>query len=261
MRCLAGVPWELLALLAMHTELVLYTGVCRSCEREGWPERVQEQLSLLRDFLGEERWRRQVHVLTEGRFDPPPLPEETEKEEKRLTRREIFSGVRQRMTKALVRAAAARLPLSEDGDADGMQYRRALAEAVLAERKRLSESESPPEKTPDYGVLLPRFTVRCYACGICEKLCPRDAIEIGPEQDGQRLIYITPWKCAGCSLCARTCPHGGIGDLETVRVPTLTKLALVRVPSASCERCGTPVPPGSDPRLCPACAAKVRKKR
>ena len=260
-RCLAGVPWELLALLAMPTELVLYTGACASCEREDWPGHVQEQLALLRDFLGEERFGRQVHVLTEGRFEPPAPAEEPEEEEKLLSRREMFAGVRQRMAKGLVKAAAARLPQLADEDPDGMQYRRALAEAVLAEQKRALEDPEAGEKAPDYGVRLPRFTVKCYGCGICEKLCPQKALEIGPEQNGRRLVYITPWKCAGCELCAKTCPHGGIAGMHTVRVPKLTKLALVRVSGGSCERCGTPVPPGSEPMLCPACAAKAKQKR
>ena len=260
-RCLAAVPWELLAMLAMHTELVLYTGACAACERENWAARVQEQLELLRDFLGEERWSRQVHVLTEGRFEVPAPAGEPEEEEKLLSRREMFAGVKQRMAKGIVKAAAARLPLLGEEDPDGMQYRRALAEAALAEQKRALEAPEPREKAPDYGVRLPRFTVKCYGCGICEKLCPQKALEIGPEQDGKRLIYITPWKCTGCTLCIRTCPHGGIAEMHTARVPKLTKLALVRVPSASCERCGTPVPPGSDPPLCPSCAAKAKKKR
>ena len=74
-RCLAAVPWELLAMIAMRTDLVLYTGACAACTREGWAERVEEQLAELRTFLGEERWNRQVHVLTEGRYEAPAAPE------------------------------------------------------------------------------------------------------------------------------------------------------------------------------------------
>ena len=165
------------------------------------------------------------------------------------------------MAKGLYKAAAARLPLLGEYDADGMQYRCALAEAVLAEQKRALEEPEPGKKAQDYGVKLPQFTVKCYGCGICEKLCPQKAIEIGPEREGKRLIYLIPWKCAGCSLCEHACPHGGISELHTVRVPRLTRLALVRVPSASCERCGTAVPLGSEPLLCPSCAAKAAKRK
>ena len=84
-----------------------------------------------------------------------------------------------------------------------MQYRRALARAVLAEQKRAKEA-AEGEKAPDYGVQLPRFTANCYGCGICEKLCPQKAIEIGPEKDGTRLIY---WS-------AMVCPHSTTREVK-----------------------------------------------
>ena len=253
-RCLAAVPWELLALIAMQTELVLYIGHCSSCAHPEWAGCVREQLALVREFLGEERWSRQVHVLTEGRFE---APKEAAKEEQSLTRREFFSGMKRRMVKGIYKAASARLSFLAEDTADPMQYRRTLASAVLAEQKRAQEAAEAKERAPDYGVQVPRFTADCYGCGICEKLCPPKAIEIGPEKDGKRLIYLTPWKCTGCSLCMRVCPHGGISGLHSLRVPGLTQLALVRVEGTSCERCGMPIPPGSKPPLCPACAAKA----
>lgn len=247
-------------MIAMRTELVLYTGACAACGRAEWGERVQDQLTQLRSFLGEERWNRQVHVLTEGRFEAPVAAEKNGEAEKKLMRRELFSGLKKRAAKELYQVAAERLPLLADDDADGMQYRRALAETVLAEKKRASGTPEPQETPQDYGVQLPRFSVNCYGCGICEKLCPQKAIEIGDEQNGARIIYITPWKCTDCSLCLHICPHDGITEMRTIRVPGLTQLALVRVPSASCERCGTAIPPGSDPMLCPACGVKAKKK-
>ena len=219
-RCLAAVPWELLAMIAMRTDLVLYTG---------------------------------------ARYEAPASPEKPGKPERTLSRRDLFAGLKKRAAKGLYQAAAERLPMLAEDDADGMQYRRALAETVLAEQKRISESPEPGETPPDYGVRLPRFSADCYGCGICGKLCPQKAIGIGDEQDGTRLIYITPWKCTGCSLCFHACPHGGITELRTIRVPRLTELALVRVPSASCEACGAAVPPESVPKLCPSCAAKKKK--
>jgi Pyruvate/2-oxoacid:ferredoxin oxidoreductase delta subunit len=254
-RCLAAVPWEYLAYLALHTELVLYTGACGDCDHPEWAERVEEQLGCLRNFLGEERWKRQVHVLTEGHYEIP-AQEEPEKE---FSRRELFSGLKKRAAKGLYRAAEKRLPFLTDEASDGMQYRRVLARAVQEEQKLAAELH-PQEKPPDYGVSLPRFNTACYGCGICEKLCPHQAIEIGPETDGSRLIFLTPWKCTGCELCRHVCPYGGITEMHTVRAPRLTQLALVRVPSVSCERCGTAVPPDSDPPLCPACAAKAARR-
>ena len=134
-RCLAAVPWELLAMIAMRTDLVLYTGACAACTREGWAERVEEQLAELRTFLGEERWNRQVHVLTEGRYEAPAAPEKSGKPEKTLSRRDLFAGLKKRAAKGLYQAAAERLPLLAEDDADGMQYRRALADCMYQVEK------------------------------------------------------------------------------------------------------------------------------
>ena len=162
-RCLAAVPWELLAMIAMRTDLVLYTGACAACTREGWAERVEEQLAELRTFLGEERWDRQVHVLTEGRYEAPAAPEKPGKPERTLSRRDLFAGLKKRAAKGLYQAAAERLPLLAEDDADGMQYRHALAETVLAEQKRVSESPEPGETPPDYGCRASRPTATAAA--------------------------------------------------------------------------------------------------
>ncbi len=253
-RCLAAVPWELLAVYAMNTQLTLCVGACERCTHADWAENVREQLGLLRDFLGEERWAAQIKLTDEA-----PKESETKQEEKSVTRREMFAGVKRSVTKNLVQAAATRLPMLAGYEADPMQYRRLLAEIAAGERKRAraAEQEGSAQPLPSYGMRLPRFTTRCFGCGICEKMCPQKAIEIGPEADGKRMIYLTPWKCTGCGLCQKACPHGGIQTLGAVRAPYLTRLPLVRVGSASCERCGTAVSPDSDPKLCPACRAKV----
>ena len=252
-RCLAAVPWELLAVYAMNTQLTLCVGACERCAHGEWAESLRVQLGLLREFLGEERWKAQVRLVDEA-----PKESDEPKEEKSVTRREMFAGVKRSVTKNLVQAAAARLPMLAGYEAEPMQYRRLLAELAAGERKRAqaARQEDASAPLPSYGVLLPRFTARCFGCGICEKMCPQKAIEIGPEADGKRMIYLTPWKCTGCGLCHKACPHGGIQALGTVRAPYLTRLPLVRVNSASCERCGTAIAPGGDIKLCPACRAK-----
>ncbi len=50
-----------------------------------------------------------------------------------------------------------------------------------------------------------------------------------PEEDGNRLICLTPWKCTACGLCARLCFAGGLSGMHLVAVPRMTELALVRV--------------------------------
>lgn len=50
----------------------------------------------------------------------------------------------------------------------------------------------------------------CVACGVCRKVCPRDAITIYKgcyaRVDGE--------SCVGCGLCAKACPAGCIAVAE-----------------------------------------------
>ena len=159
-----------------------------------------------------------VHILKEGSFIKP---EEKETEEKPVSRREIFSGIGRKIKKEAFRAAARRIPLLENTEEDGRQYRMLLTRAMQEETQR--------DPTFRAGVQLPQFTVACKNCGICEKICPQKAIEFGEERDGKRMIWLTPWKCTGCELCAKTCPYGGITGLHTVLVPQMTRVPLVQI--------------------------------
>ena len=50
-------------------------------------------------------------------------------------------------------------------------------------------------------------SVGCNGCGICDKVCPADAITVDDS-----LATIDPPKCIECGLCAARCPTNAIGD-------------------------------------------------
>lgn len=250
--CLAAVPWEFLAALALRTELILSVRPCVSCRQERI-ELLQAGLDSLREFLGEERFRERVRLVREGEEIPPR--QEAEAEERTVTRRELFSGLRKDLMKRLVRTAEKRLPFLAGEDGSGLEYRRLLSETVKSGQSAVREDP------PRYGVRLPRFNTACFGCGICERLCPHKALSIVREESGKRLISVEPYRCSGCSLCVRLCPHGGLDGLELVSVPHLEKLPLVRVASLSCVQCGKVLLPGTEPPLCRRCAAGAGRNR
>ncbi|NWF77191.1 MAG: CoB--CoM heterodisulfide reductase iron-sulfur subunit A family protein [Chloroflexi bacterium] len=49
----------------------------------------------------------------------------------------------------------------------------------------------------------------CSGCGICEALCPFQAIELQPR-DGKRVSHVNEVACKGCGACSAACPSGAI---------------------------------------------------
>ena len=46
----------------------------------------------------------------------------------------------------------------------------------------------------------------CVACGVCRKVCPKQAVEIIKGCCAKVSID----KCVGCGICAKNCPAGCI---------------------------------------------------
>ncbi len=78
------------------------------------------------------------------------------------------------------------------------------------------------------------FTARldpdlCNGCGVCEKRCQMEALEIVNEQ-----AHLADSKCIGCGLCVSTCPTGAL-TLERKpvnqqpRVPLNTATSMLRL--------------------------------
>ncbi|RLC65132.1 MAG: CoB--CoM heterodisulfide reductase iron-sulfur subunit A family protein [Chloroflexi bacterium] len=50
---------------------------------------------------------------------------------------------------------------------------------------------------------------KCSGCGICELLCPFQAIELQPRDD-RRVSHVSEVVCKGCGTCSAACPSGAI---------------------------------------------------
>jgi heterodisulfide reductase subunit A len=49
----------------------------------------------------------------------------------------------------------------------------------------------------------------CSGCGVCEVLCPFQAIELQPKGD-KRVSHVNEAVCKGCGTCGAACPSGAI---------------------------------------------------
>lgn len=55
----------------------------------------------------------------------------------------------------------------------------------------------------------PRFDLeKCSGCGLCDAICPADAIRLDPGQNKAMLEY--PDECWHCGACRQDCPEEAI---------------------------------------------------
>ena len=237
-ECLALLPWEFLAYLALGGKLILNLKSCKDCPHEDCLDTLEDQLYRLKFFLGEDGYAKHVRIC---------LEDEAEEPTEGVSRREFFRSM------ALGGKKTTALVLNDvmGGKVDAMIYRRMLAERV--------HELAAQEAEFSCRMMLPWIRESCYGCGICALLCPNGALEISEEQEGVRSIHITPHKCTGCGVCKAVCRDGCIEDICAVNVPHLHRVLLAQEVSRSCAGCGRAMKPDSSETLCIACRQKKKK--
>lgn len=243
LHCVAAVSWEQLACAALGEGVVISLRKCAGCTRKTEYSVIQENLQILRRFLGEARFAEKVTVLTEEEqtYDPP---------EEKVSRRELLSF----MSNLALDKAFTMLPKVESKRDNALFYRAMLRDAA--------EKAEPGEK---FGMVLPRFNDKCYNCGYCAHACPTDALKLIPGET-TFTVAVDAWRCTGCGICQNTCRSSGITGIVPVKLPHLRTVALGRYPVNNCAECGNPFPRAEGAALCATCLSKhraqeLRKKR
>lgn len=228
--CLAAYPWESIAALALVGRVELVRGDCAACPHAEKQPFYEQTLELVEGFLGTERFAARVTLRA---------PEE--KGSGGVSRRELLAKMMP--GKAKKTAQAQTMKCSTDGQ---------ILRAMLLETVKRA-----PDKTRSCNWRAPAVTEACSGCGICERMCPAQAIRI-QEQEGQWYAVCTPVLCTDCGICELVCAESAIQGTEPVALQAEQFHKVYPLKAESCKGCGVAVRQGEE--LCARCKARKQKR-
>ncbi|MDH5704251.1 MAG: 4Fe-4S binding protein [Aigarchaeota archaeon] len=86
-----------------------------------------------------------------------------------------------------------------------------------------------PEAPPGFRGRQVLHIDRCVGCGICERDCPAEAIDI-IERQGKKLPSFHLDRCIFCGQCADSCPQEAIELSGTFEMASFDRKSLVLLP-------------------------------
>jgi ferredoxin len=90
----------------------------------------------------------------------------------------------------------------------------------------------------------------CTLCGACALACPRCALAVTSQPDGQGLdstrLSFSPAACTACGLCVTACPESVlvVDRILTSDAANGALVCLAEAAARKCASCGVPLPPG-----------------
>lgn len=209
--CVSALPAEWLVGLSLAgvRRVILHTADCEACPLCASLEQARSAIQAARAFMTSLGFR----LALEHAPGQPPLAA--------TSPREGAAGVsRRNFLRGVFGAATARVSPPDRLDAllaDGYGWRRAL---LLNALQRLEDvpDVSLPTRAGYWGGLV--VGAACIGCAMCAQFCPTGALR-AVEKDGQISLWLDASRCTVCGLCQRVCFKQAITCSDEVSLPAI----------------------------------------
>ena len=231
--CLAGLPWELYASFGTmdNKKLHIDISLCNQCSKSNGHSQIKAIFDRVKMFLGEDLFHEKFIFY----YESSPFKHA-------VSRREIFGLFNEK-------SAQVARGMVDDFFAGERHSKHPGRELLL---KVLEDSNKKNNETNHYFWSTWVVEEECWACGICEKICPNSAWENKYIDDTHREMIHYPLKCKECGLCSSLCPSNALKYKKIVPLEKNQVSIGHLIPAGTCSQCKRPMKPG-EKKVCSIC--------
>jgi len=227
--CISRITEVLLAYWMLSgKDILIKTGNCKKCKLRNslvcFRENVKKAVAIVRSVGIEPRFR-----LKREEAEITYVPKRA------VSRRDIFSGVFKVFKK-------------------GGRTKRELLLGLIKD-KEINKDLTYPE----IGTI--NINDKCNLCGVCEYVCPSDAILIKKGYSSGEILFY-PSLCVGCGECEKACIRDALNFIRgNVKDFKRGIIDLFRAEKNICKICGKEFYSSDKQDVCPVCKNKEESKR
>lgn len=233
-ECLAILPWEFFAYLALDKKVNILNHQCETCDEVRLCEHLKKVLKRLEEFLGNELYTESINFLGADDNVKPRV----------YDRRDLFKLFVEESKKVMTQVS----PIKLEENKNARIYRSLLVKKIRAIKER------EPEDTRKFGWNGLKVNSNCYGCGVCATICPQGAITIKEEESKKRKFIHNYARCTHCGLCTTVCLEKSIENI-IISEDAMDLLKEVEISSLSCSVCKMPIK-AEEGEICIICQRK-----